>query len=88
MASTRKELVERLQEVLNTNTSATPEAKAKLEEVISLAKQGAYHDFDTTYATPKINLVSDLSELVKLGVPVTQIALDVQNGLYDEGLRE
>ncbi len=54
--------------------------EGKYDLLIRKCEAGDYHDFQSSFATPKINLIHDLSEFPELA----DIADDVKKGVYDE----
>jgi hypothetical protein len=78
MGSTKVELVEDLAELIKAN-GGHPKAYL-LGDIMAAAQKGTYHDFESELATPKIQLVRDLT-----GISGTeQIINKVKNGDYDE----
>ncbi len=82
MANTKIELVAELEKIVSQREAIGVTDNSKIKAIISKAKAGYYHDFETEIATPKVQLVSDLRE-VKLKL-CDDIALKVINGEYDE----
>lgn len=70
MGSTKKELLEDLWK--------KPHSLARME-IITRAKRGYYHDFDTTIATPKVQLVADLN-----AAGFDDLAQKAMDGDYDD----
>ena len=77
MASTTKELAEKLQEIWVTETDAVK--RDDLKTMIEKAQAGYYHDFKSPIAFPKMKLTKDLYRL-----DLQTLAQEVQEGLYDE----
>lgn len=74
--NTKTDLVQELRNRMpKGNTSITKD----LEEIIWNADNGEYHDFESSQATPKMNLVRDLR---KIGFE--DLARKVIQGDYDE----
>lgn len=70
MGNTKVELVQDLE-----NTTPTLER----DEIIQKARAGYYHDFESPYATPKMQLHMDL-----LAAGLKDIDQQMQNGDYDD----
>lgn len=82
MANTKVELVEELEKIVSQREAIGVTDNSKIKAVISKAKAGHYHDFETEIATPKVQLVSDLKE-IKLKL-TDDIAQRVVHGEFDE----
>lgn len=77
MGSTKKELVEDLQEELV--AGITPVRRDAINKLITQAKQGFYHDFDTPLPMPKVQLHRDL-----LATELPHLAKRVTEGAYND----
>ncbi len=82
MANTKTELVAELEKIVSQREAIGVTDNSKIKAIISKAKQGVYHDFETPLATPKVQLVSDLKE-IKLKL-MDDIAERVVHGEFDE----
>lgn len=78
MGSTKIELVKDLQMAL-TRHDLTEVKRMAIKVLIKMAKAGRYHDFESDYAAPKMQLHK---ELVAIGL--TEIDQKMINGDYDE----
>lgn len=74
--STKVELVTELQAKID---DIGDQHKEELIRILSWARAGVYHDFETMIAAPKQQLVSDLRS-----IGMTNLATRVINGEFDE----
>lgn len=77
MASTKVELVEKLEKLKELNKGNA--LSGRIQSIIDKAKKGMYHDFESEYTLPKHELFKDL-----VNAGLQNVAEEVVSGEYDE----